>query len=97
MPGPHHYHKPDGNLDATVKALEGIGGKCAKINGADGLPDIIVGWRGLNILIEVKNGIKPLRKAQEDFSAAWPGQVCISYSPEMAVSQVLAHGKNFGL
>ena len=97
MPGPHHYHKPDGNLDATVKALEGIGARVAKLNGAPGLPDLVVGWRGLSILLELKNGDKPLRKAQQDFVEAWPGAVCVAFSPQMAVEQVVAHWKKFGL
>lgn len=47
-----------------------------------GFPDIVVGYRGVNYLFEIKDGSKPksaqkLTQAEELFHAIWNGQVDI--------------------
>ena len=54
---------------ATVHSLATVG---------DGCPDLLVGWRGMTILFEVKDGSKPpskrrLTQEQVDWHAAWRG------------------------
>lgn len=54
---------------ATVQSLAAVG---------DGVPDLLVGLAGMNLLIEVKDGSKPpsgrkLTPDQEAWHAAWGG------------------------
>ena len=52
---------------ATVQDLGDVGGGC---------PDILVGWRGRNYLIEIKRDSKAkLNKTQENWHAGWKGSV----------------------
>lgn len=57
----NHTEIVDGlrQIGATVQSLAGIGGGC---------PDILVGWHGVNILMEIKDGSKPAsaRKLTDD-------------------------------
>jgi len=56
---------------ATVTILSGVGG---------GVPDLFVGWRGINLLLEVKNlegRGKRLTLAEREFMENWHGQVAI--------------------
>jgi hypothetical protein len=50
-----------------------------------GFPDIVIGYKGINYLIEIKDGDKPKSqtKLTEDeitFHKKWNGQICIVYS-----------------
>ena len=67
---------------ATVQDLSGIGG---------GVPDLLVGYKGANYLIEVKSptGLKHqtgLRQTQVDWHGKWTGQVNVANSPEQALA-----------
>ncbi|MBM1817173.1 hypothetical protein LOE09_09015 [Pseudosulfitobacter pseudonitzschiae] len=58
-----------------------------------GCPDIIVGHRGVNTLMEIKDGSKPpsARKTttwQDTWHAEWRGQVCIVKSPTEALNAI---------
>ncbi len=58
---------------ATVQPLHAVG---------EGCPDLLVGFRGQNWLVEVKDGKKsPSRRCltaeQEKWHGEWRGQVCI--------------------
>lgn len=55
---------------ATVQSLANIGQGC---------PDLLVGYRGANYLVEVKDGSKPpsartLTPDQQDWTQSWRGQ-----------------------
>ena len=52
-----------------------------------GVPDLLVGARGKNILLEVKNGSK-LTPEQIEWHATWRGQVAVVDSVEMALKAV---------
>jgi hypothetical protein len=59
------------SVGATVQSLAAVGG---------GVPDLLVGWRGLNLLIEVKDGSRipsqqKLTPDQERWHEAWNGQL----------------------
>jgi len=63
-------------IGATVQPLHSVGKGC---------PDILVGWRGKNFLIEIKDGKAPpsargLTDAQLLFHSIWRGQVAIAES-----------------
>ncbi len=58
---------------ATVLDLSAVGHGCG---------DILVGWKGKNYMIEIKDGDKPpsrrkLTKDQEYFHAQWSGQIAV--------------------
>jgi len=58
---------------ATVQLIHVIG---------DGCPDLLVGWRGRNLLLEVKDGSRPpsercLTPDEERWHALWRGQVAV--------------------
>ncbi len=60
-------------IGATVEVLSAVGRGC---------PDILVGWRGQNTLLELKNDKKPpsQRRLTEDqviWHATWRGQVAV--------------------
>jgi hypothetical protein len=83
--------RTDDNQHELVEALKKIGAKCYFI----GKPvDLLVGFRGKNLLLEVKRPDKKgwksaLTQEQKDFIETWPGDVAVVYSVEEAVSAVV--------
>src|SRR5258706_9543799 len=69
--------RTDDNQHELVEALKKIGAKCYFI----GKPvDLLVGFRGRNMLLEVKRPDKrgqesKITQEQKDFIATWPGEV----------------------
>lgn len=58
---------------ATVKSTHMVG---------NGFPDLVVGFQGVNLLVEVKDGSKPpsrrkLTKDQQEFHKAWGGKIYV--------------------
>lgn len=84
-------------LGATVTSLAGVGKGC---------PDLLVGYRGLTLLVEVKDRRKEsvgkdgytrkarpgsLEESQVEWLASWRGlPVIVAYTSEEAVAAVLA-------
>lgn len=51
----------------------------------DGFGDIVIGFRGVNFIIEIKDGAKSpsrrkLTKAETDFHQTWTGQIAVAES-----------------
>jgi hypothetical protein len=72
-------------LAASVQDLSSIGQGC---------PDILVGWRGYNFLVEIKDGDKfpahrRLTVAEHDWHEKWAGQVIVAISAEDAINQIV--------
>jgi hypothetical protein len=94
--------RTDGNHAEIVKALEGIGASVRSLAAVgDGVPDLAVGFRGVNLFLECKDGsLSPSRRtltaAQERFFDTWAGQACVAYSPAMAVEQVMQAARKLG-
>ena len=84
----------DGNHAEVVEALRSIGASVLDIHDlGHGAPDLLVGFRAENFLLEVKDGSKPpshrkLTKDERDFFDAWRGPIYVVLSPEDAVSVV---------
>jgi hypothetical protein len=62
-----------------------------------GFPDIIVGYRGVNLLVEIKDGSKPPSKRQLTSDELvwhddWRGQVAVVESIDQALSLVMGVG-----
>ena len=70
----------DANQGVIVAALRGVGASVAITSGAgNGLPDLIVGFRGETFLLEVKDGAKVpsakrLTEAEQTFVDNWRGR-----------------------
>lgn len=75
-----HDGRRDANQRRIVQALRDVGASVAITAGAgNGLPDLIVGWRGTTHLFEVKDGEKPasqrkLTPAEAYFVEHWRGR-----------------------
>lgn len=69
----------DDNQAEIVAALRGVGASVELLHRVGGgCPDLLVGYRGRNFLIEVKDGAKPpsartLTPQQQDWHAGWRG------------------------
>jgi hypothetical protein len=64
----------------TVQPLSAVGG---------GVPDILAGYRGRNVLLEIKSPTAPIKQTQKDWHANWSGQVAIVYTWEQAMDAVI--------
>lgn len=68
----------DANQEQVVSALRACGAYVRIVTQGDGLPDLLVGYRGYTLLLEVKDGRKPpsarkLTEAEEKFFQEWQG------------------------
>lgn len=73
------YKKIDANQKEIVSALRDAGATVRSLAALGcGIPDLLVGWRGVNYLVEIKNkagkGDK-LTPAEDEFIQTWRGQV----------------------
>lgn len=84
-------HKKDENHDEVIKALLQLG--CSVFDlykVGDGMTDLLVGYRGLNFLVEVKRDEKAsFTPMQIRFNATWRGSVIRANSPLDAVEKVI--------
>jgi hypothetical protein len=73
----------DANQSAIIKALRDAGASVQPLHTVgSGCPDILCGWRGTNLLIEVKDGEKPpsarqLTPDQAVWHRDWRGKVYV--------------------
>lgn len=71
-------------LGCTVMSIASVGNGC---------PDLVVGARGRNVLLEVKDGRKPpsarkLTEAEQEWIDAWRGQVNVVETVDDAIEVV---------
>jgi len=91
--------KVDANQSAIVSALRKIGATVQPLHTVGkGCPDLLVGLRGMNLLLEVKDGSKPpsgqkLTADQVVWHRDWCGQVEVVNSVEQALIAVGTYGK----
>jgi hypothetical protein len=89
--------KVDANQVEIVKALRLVGAKVVPTHTVgQGFPDLVVGFRGRNILLEVKDSSQPLSKRrltadQKVFHDEWSGEIHVVESAEQAI-EVLTRG-----
>lgn len=80
---PRRAARIDENQPEIVRGLRRVGASVESLAAqGGGVPDLLVGFRGRNYLIEVKNPDKPARdrqltKAQVPWHQGWDGQVNI--------------------
>lgn len=86
--------KIDANQTEIVNALRKVGACVFSTAGqAKGFPDLVVGFKGVNYLLEVKdhNKIPSKQKLTPDqvkFHSTWTGQVCVVNSVEQALKAI---------
>ncbi len=87
-------HRPriDANQQAIVKALRQAGASVQSLASIGlGVPDLLVGFCGVNYLVEVKDGSAPpsrrlLTDAELDWQSRWAGQAKTAGSPVEALA-----------
>lgn len=88
--------KVDRNQKEIVAGLRAVGCSVLHLHGVhDGCPDILVGYRNRNILLEIKSSPQAklnLTPAQEKFFATWRGQAAVVCSLEEAMDVVGVYG-----
>jgi hypothetical protein len=96
--------KVDANQKAVVKSLRGIPGVTVAITSSlgEGFPDFIVGYKGFNYMIELKDGNKPpsARKLTDDeieFKQKWKGQYTVCNSFDEIFKLITTHCEYFYL
>jgi len=86
--------KVDANQREIVAVLRGAGATVELLHAVGkGCPDLCVGYRGQNYLMEIKDGSKPpsaqkLTPQQELWHRDWRGQSVIVNSPEAALAAI---------
>jgi len=75
-------NKIDANQNDIVAALRKAGATVRIISQGEGIPDLLVGFRGETALLEVKDGDKPpsarkLTTAEQKFFDEWTGGACV--------------------
>ena len=68
--------RTDANQHAIVKALRKCGATVHLLHREGrGCPDLLVGYRGINLLVEVKTAKGTLTKREAKWHQGWRGQV----------------------
>ena len=75
-------NKIDANQNDIVAALRKAGATVRIVSQGEGIPDLLVGFRGKTALLEVKDGLKPpsarqLTPAEQKFFDEWTGGLCV--------------------
>lgn len=84
----------DGNQTTIVRVLRDVGASVVSVAGQHGgCPDLLVGYRGRNYLLEVKDGRKPpsrwaLKPLQVEFHQLWNGHVATVLNPSEALAAI---------
>ncbi len=84
--------KIDANQTEIVKALHQVGASVQSLaSTGKGCPDLLVGFRGVNWLLEIKDGqkVKSARRLTPDqieWHESWRGRVYIVESVDQAIS-----------
>jgi Holliday junction resolvase len=87
-------HRIDDNQKQIVNYLREHHISVAVTSGmGKGFPDLVCGYRGKNILLEIKDGKKPvyaqaLTPEQHLWHHGWRGQIAVVNTPEMALDAI---------
>lgn len=84
--------KTDNNQKECVTALRNVGASVALLHAVGrGVPDLLVGYRGQNWLVEVKSKSGKLTPAQVKWHGIWQGQISIVRNWSDALALILSH------
>lgn len=87
MPLGQYANTRDANEPDIIKALEGIGASVEQIS-MKGVPDLLVGYRAANYLLEVKGEKGKLTDDQATFFGTWRGQRTIVRNVDEALQAI---------
>lgn len=83
------FKKVDSNQSKITKALRDFGCSVQHLHSVGkGCPDIVVGYKNRNYLLEIKDGEKKLTPDQVIWHYDWRGQVEVVTSPEHAIETI---------
>lgn len=84
---PTYNRKVDANQSSVIEEVRQWPGVIVQdLHGiGNGVPDLLIGFRGVNFLVELKDGEKPkhqkqLTEPEKKWHSAWKGQVAICES-----------------
>lgn len=85
----------DDNQQQIVDALRKAGAYVRVVTQGEGLPDLLVGYNGYTLLLEVKDGNKPpsarkLTTAEENFFLNWRGGLLAVVNSSQEALDILA-------
>jgi hypothetical protein len=77
-----YANRIDANQNKIVDAMRKVGAVVRIISQGDGIPDLLVGYKGYTILMEVKDGDKvpsarKLTEAEQKFFDDWRGGMLV--------------------
>ena len=79
----------DSTHNAIVCALRDMGASVTSLAAVGlGVPDLVVGWRHQNFLLEVKSEKGQLNLYQKAFHRMWNGQVAVVRTPDDALRAI---------
>ncbi len=90
--------RTDGNHAQVVRAIRQFGGSVLSLADiGNGAPDLLIGFRGKNMLFEVKDGMQPpsKRRLTDDeklFHSTWAGNILIVESVQDALKYLQSIG-----
>lgn len=88
------YKRVDANQSAIVGALRDVGASVQHLHEVgSGCPDLLVGFRGINVLLECKDGKKApsaqaLTRHERGWHLHWNGQVAVVRSVDDALKAI---------
>lgn len=88
----HRAAKVDANQTEITQVLRQMGASVTPTHTVgNGFPDLAIGFRGVTLLVEIKDGSKPPSKRkltpdEVEWHEAWQGQVAVVESVEDAVA-----------
>lgn len=86
--------RTDANQTDIVDALRDVGASVSVTSMVgSGFPDIVVGYRGINYLMEIKDGSKPpskrrLTSDEQEFHDLWRGSVIVVQNVDEALKAI---------
>ena len=82
--------KPDANQGTIIKALRGCGASVLDLSSVGGnCPDLLVGYRGVDRLMEVKTPDGDASDGQLEFAATWKGAPVVTVRSEVEALQAI--------
>jgi len=85
----------DANQKEIVKKLRDFGAAVCDLHEAGkGIPDLLVSFRGVNYLMEVKTFGEKLNDREKEWHSKWLGPVTVVYTAEQAINFMLEEGED---
>jgi hypothetical protein len=91
---PRYAQRPDSNQPEIVAGLLKMGCSVYDAHTVGTIPDLIVGYRSCNLLMEIKLPKGKLKQSQVEWHRDWRGHSCVVHSLDEAIEAVLTYVKN---